>query len=148
MRLAFRLAGSCSIPWRVDAERRGILAAGSAAAAFLFGLIDGAGAGRASELWRVEGLAAAFECRPDSVVGNSRSGYAFGSRTFLESAFHFLALMLAAQLFSGSSVRSPMTSTPPVWGMSLFGCFPDFSGRINSNKTGSFLGLVGQRPLQ
>ncbi len=35
-----------SIPWRVDAERRGILAAGWAAAAFLFGLIDGADADR------------------------------------------------------------------------------------------------------
>ena len=54
MRLAFRLAGSCSIPWRVDAERadlrlgrRGIL-------------MDGAGG--ASALWCSGGSRGSVEC--------------------------------------------------------------------------------------
>ena len=49
----------------------------------------------------VEGFTAAFEVDPIVSFGNSRGRWAFAYRILLEHDFHFLALTLAAVLYSG-----------------------------------------------
>ena len=51
--------------------------------------------------------------------------------------------MLAVEPFSGFLVTSPMTITPPVWGRSVFGFFPHFSGHRNSSKNRIIFGFGG-----
>ena len=66
----------------------------------------------------VEGLTLASERRPDGVVRkfakkNSRRRWTFASRILLEHDLHFLALTLAAVLYSGFFAMSP---TCHSWG--------------------------------
>ena len=50
--------------------------------------------------------------------------------------------MLAAELFWGLLVMSPMITTPPFCGTSIFGCLPHLWGRSNSKRNRDIFGFA------
>ena len=60
----------------------------------------------------------------------------------LERDFHCLALMLAAELFWGFLVMSPMITTPPFCGTSIFRCLPHLWDAATPRETGASSGSL------